>query len=95
MPFTRELVVTQTVIGLTAQVTGLSEERIFTHLSLEEQGVKQAMTHLLLLIFINDEFGLRLAYEARFRQFSVQQWVSLILECEVKTAPAPVIMQDA
>ena len=52
MPFTRQLVLTQTVIGLVSQASGIDEEAVFTHLSLSEQGVTSIHQHVVIMILI-------------------------------------------
>ena len=82
MPFTRELVLTQTMIGLVSQASGIDEDAIFTHLSLNEQGVESTHQHVVIMILINTEFGLSLNYQSEFKHFSVEDWVQTIKRCE-------------
>ena len=82
MPFTRQLVLTQTVIGLVSQASGIDEEAIFTHLSLSEQGVTNIQQHVVIMILINTELGLSLNYQPEFKHFSVNDWVEKIIGCE-------------
>lgn len=82
MPFTRELVLTQTIIGLVSQASDIDEDAIFTHLSLNEQGVESTHQHVVIMILINTEFGLSLNYQSEFKDFSVEDWVQTIKRCE-------------
>ena len=82
MPFTRQLVLTQTVIGLVSQASGIDDEAIFTHLSLSEQWVTSMHQHVVIMILINTEFGLTLSYQPEFKHFSIDDWVNEIASCE-------------
>jgi|TARA_A200000159_G_C7305609_1_gene332182 hypothetical protein len=82
MPFTRQLVLTQTVIGLVSQASGIDEEAVFTHLSLSEQGVTSIHQHVVIMILINTEFGLSLNYQPEFKHFSIEDWVEKITSYE-------------
>lgn len=85
MPLTRKLVFTQTLIGLVSEATGIPEDNVFTHLSLKEQGVEQSITHLLLLIYINDAFDTNITFHHCHTTYSIVDWVELLM-CEKQTS---------